>query len=412
MTLPLLMMFALGCDAIRAVVVDNYPQSYTPDLSTASPSPPEQTKRTSWPEGVPRFSEKDQARTSVAIHLESVLTGSSQPTDMVFFPNSNTEGLVLEKSGALKRFDIESNSLTTIVELQVPTESEQGLLGIALHPNFLETGRMFLHTSAKVDGNKTGLVSEWSYLDATATRSHTVLEVTQPYANHNGGTIAFGPDGYLFIGLGDGGWRGDPHNHGQNGATLLGSMLRIDVDAERPYGIPPDNPWTNDPAVADEAWAIGLRNPWKFSFAPDGRLVVADVGQNAWEEVSVVEPKDNLGWKTREARHCFPPDEPCDSDGLIDPIYEYARDEGKSITGGYVATSSNVPQLKGQYVFGDFVSGRLWAIPIPQDRSGPPVQATALGQWPFLPSTFGRSADGTLFVADFGTGTVYRIESK
>ena len=412
MMLPLLTLFAIGCDAIRAVVVDNYPQSYAPDLSATAPSPQSKTKRTTWPDGVPRFSDKDQARQSVAVHLQAVLTGASQPTDMVFFPNSNTEGLILEKSGALKRFNIDSNSLTTIVELPVPTESEQGLLGVALHPSFSETGRMFLHTSAKVDGNKTGVVSEWSYGKETATRSHTVMEIAQPYANHNGGTIAFGPDGYLFIGLGDGGWRGDPHNHGQNGTTLLGSMLRIDVDSKRPYGIPPDNPWADDPTVADEAWAIGLRNPWKFSFVPDGRLIVADVGQNAWEEVNVVESKDNLGWNTREARHCFPPGESCETDGLIDPIYEYARDEGKSITGGYVATSSTIPKLEGQYVFGDFVSGRLWAIPIPKDRSGPLVQATALGQWPFLPSTFGRAADGTLFVADFGTGTVYRIEPK
>ena len=162
--------------------------------------------------------------------------------------------------------------------------------------------------------------------------------------------------------------------------------------------------------MADEAWAIGLRNPWKFSFAPDGRMVIADVGQNAFEEVSIASAGDNLGWKTREARHCFPARTKCSSSGLTDPIYEYPHEEGKSITGGYVATSSRIPAIKDHFVFGDFVSGRLWAIPLPQNPSGPMVDALSLGQWPFLPSTFGRSADGTLFVADFGKGFVYRID--
>jgi glucose/arabinose dehydrogenase len=259
-----------------------------------------------------------------------------------------------------------------------------------------------------------GRVEEW-YVDPIqwrARRVRTVIEVQQPFANHDGGQIVFGPDGRLYIGFGDGGWRNDPNGHGQNGRTWLGSMLRIDVDGGRDaaYTVPVSNPWVGDDSVADEAWAIGLRNPWRFSFAPDGRMVVADVGQNAFEEIDLVVAGDNLGWNTREGRHCLDPETPCAKEGLVEPVYEYGRDEGKSITGGFVYTGNRVPALKDQYVFADFVSGRLWAISLPAERGGALVAAAALGQWPFLPSTFGRAADGEIYVAGFGKGIVYRID--
>ena len=191
--------------------------------------------------------------------------------------------------------------------------------------------------------------------------------------------------------MGDGGWRDDPHNHGQRGQTLLGSMLRLDVQAklgQDGYEIPPDNPFVADDSVANEAWAIGVRNPWKFSFAPDGRMVIADVGQNAFEEVSLASAGDNLGWKTREARHCFPAKSNCSSDGLTDPIYEYPHAEGKSITGGYVATSDRIPAIQNHYVFGDFVSGRLWAIPPARKDHRTVGQCPFFGSMALLPSTF------------------------
>ncbi len=402
-----------ACDAIRAVVVDNYPQSYTPEVPASPAEQSAPSSRHSWPEGVPRYSGADSTRERVSIHLEPVLTGVAQPTEMVFFPQSNHEGFLLEKAGTLKRFNLTSGALIDVVSIEVPTESEQGLLGVALHPDFSDTGRFFLHTSSKQDGDKSGVISEWSYRNGQAVRTRTVFSIDQPYANHNGGSITFGPDGMLYIGLGDGGWRGDPHDHGQNGATLLGSILRIDPDEEtagKPYGIPDDNPWAADPTVAPEAWAIGLRNPWKFSFAPDGRMIAADVGQNAWEEVNLVQAKDNLGWNTREAAHCFPPENKCTTTGLVDPVYEYPHSEGQSITGGYVASNASIPEIENHYVFADFVSGRLWAIPLPAESGGPMVTARTLGQWPFLPSTFGQSADGTLYVVGFGEGTVYRFE--
>lgn len=403
-----------GCDTLRATVVDLYPQSYAPDLAAGSGVTVGPTEPHTWPSGVPRFSTDDAQRTQAAVHLQPVLTGTTQPTEMVFFPDSDSEGLLLEKGGVLQQFDLTTGSITELMRLSVSTESEQGLLGAALHPQYATNATFYLHTSQKRSGDKVGVISEWKYNSGTPSRTRTVLEVVQPYANHNGGTIAFGPDGYLFVGLGDGGWRDDPHNHGQTGTTLLGSMLRIDVDGtsgDKGYAVPDDNPWVGNAGVADEAWAIGLRNPWKFSFTPDGDLIVADVGQNAFEEVNLVRAKDNLGWNTKEASHCFPEGRNCTTAGLVDPIYEYPHREGKSITGGYVSTSSAVPAIEGMYVFGDFVTGRLWAIDVPKIADGTQVPATALGQWPVLPSTFARSASGRLFVTDFGSGTVFRIDA-
>ena len=395
----------MGCEPIRAFVVGHYPSNYEPAAigSTA--------RNTHWSTGVPGFTQSDSEREHVEITLTPVLRGLTQPTDMVFFPNSQSTGLMLEKEGRLSQFDVTSGRTETIQEFDVLTRSEQGLLGIALHPNFAENGKLYLHQSVERSDEAVGEISSWRLTGTTLTALGTVLRVPQPYPNHNAGQIAFGPDGMLYIGMGDGGWRNDPHNHGQNGKTLLGSLLRLDVDkSDDGYTIPDDNPFVNNPAVADEAWAIGLRNPWKFSFLTDGRAMVADVGQNAFEEVNLVTAGDNLGWNTREARHCFPSNSVCEQNELVDPIFEYAHKEGQSITGGFIAHNDRIAGIADHYVFGDFVSGRLWAIPIPADRAGPLVQAKSLGQWPFLPSSFGQSPDGTLFVTDFGKGFVYRID--
>ena len=400
-------MTLMGCEPIRSFVIGHYPSNYEPaaigHAKTAA----------HWSEGVPGFTGPDADRKQVRIALTPVLKGLNQPTDMVFFPGSNVAGLMLEKEGRLSQFDLEKGETETLQTFTVLTQSEQGLLGVALHPNFGENRKFYLHRSLKQADADVGEISSWRLDKAGPTQLGVILQVQQPYPNHNAGQFTFGPDGMLYIGMGDGGWRNDPHGHGQNGKTLLGSMLRIDVNttpADQGYAIPPDNPFVDDPAVANEAWAIGLRNPWKFSFAPDGRMVVADVGQNAFEEVNLVAAGDNLGWNVREARHCFPPDSTCEKEGLVEPIFEYGRTEGQSITGGHVATKANIPSIQNHYIFADFVSGRLWAIPLPDNRAGPLVKAKALGQWPFLPSSFGRSSDGTLFVADFGKGFIYRID--
>jgi glucose/arabinose dehydrogenase len=406
----LLFLLLPACESVRSVVIKNYPQEHEPveigsaDVATVG--------------GVrPAFGTEDKQRVQVQIDLTEVMSGWSQVTDMQFVPGSNTEGLILGKEGVASHFDLSSGERTETLRIDVLTKSEQGLLGMAFHPGWATNGRIFIHASLKIDGDEVGEISEWMVdpKDWSATRTRTILRLVQPYANHNAGQIAFGPDGMLFIGFGDGGWRNDPHDHGQNHSTWLGSMLRIDVDSADPkkaYAIPPDNPFVNQSDVPDEIWATGIRNPWKFSFAPDGRMVLADVGQNAFEEIDIVQSGDNLGWKKREGRHCFPPDSTCSRANLVEPIYEYGRTEGRSVTGGFVSTSDRLPDIKNHYVFGDFVTGRLWAIPLPADRSGPMVEAKALGQWPMMPSTFARSADGTLYVAAFSKGTVFRVDPR
>ncbi|MAY81316.1 MAG: dehydrogenase [Deltaproteobacteria bacterium] len=406
----LILLFVLSaCDSVRAIVIKNYPQDHEPvTVGSAGASANSSI--------MPAFSGPDKKREQVAIVLTPVMNGLDQITDMQFVPKSSTHGLILEKKGIASHFDLSTGKYSKVLEIDVLTKSEQGLLGAAFHPQWETNGRVFFHTSVEVDGKEVSEISEWNIDPKTwkAQRTGTILQVVQPYANHNAGQISFGPDNMLFIGLGDGGWRNDPHEHGQNKTTWLGSMLRIDVNSntETPYINPADNPFLNDNDIPDEIWATGIRNPWKFSFGPDGRMILADVGQNAYEEVSIVQSGDNLGWNTREARHCFPPDSTCSKEGFVEPIYEYGHDEGRSITGGYVATSSHIPPIQNHYVFGDFVTGRLWAIPLPKDRSGPLMKAKSLGQWPFMPSTFGQGADGTLYVAAFSKGTVFRMDPK
>lgn len=355
---------------------------------------------------------KDRTR----IRLQPVFEGYPGITEIVFLPGSTGRFLALQKGGSLLWFDIPTKRSGQLLKLDVLTASEQGLLGLAFSPAFLRNGLLYLHYSVDVGGRKVGRISEWKVdtpHDITRSRigsERILLEVEQPYANHNGGRLEFGPDGYLYIGLGDGGWRADPQGNGQNPKTLLGSILRIDPRPgpdKRPYTVPPDNPggtW------APEIFAIGLRNPWKFSFAPDGRLIVADVGQDKYEEISVVRKGGNYGWNIREGFHCFEPPKGCQTANLIDPVYEYSHEEGKSITGGYVYTGSSIPFLRGKYVFGDFVSGWIRAISIP--RAGKVTDVINLGRWPILISTFGRSADGELYVADFAKGTIYRLSAK
>ncbi len=363
------------------------------------------------PEGdwIPVFDGPDADRDPLRVDLVPVAEGFDRITDLQFVPGASDLLVVLQQGGQAWWTDLATGERGLLFEIEVTGASEQGLLGLAFHPDFEENGRFYVNATPSGVRPEVSRVSAWEVAEGglragEARAVATVLEVEQPYQNHNAGQLAFGPDGYLYIGWGDGGFRNDPEGHGQDATTLLGSMLRIDVDGPPPYAIPADNPFVDDPEIPDETWAIGLRNPWRYSFAPDGRLIVADVGQDAWEEVSLAEAGDNLGWAVREGSHCFPPDADCPTEGFVDPIHDYTRHEGISITGGYVYTGEAVPALAGLYVFGDFGSGRLWAIPLAPD---PPV--LALGRWPMLVSTFGRDAAGEIYVAAYGQGTVHRI---
>ena len=351
----------------------------------------------------PGFDGRDADRERIDVSLRRVAT-AVQPTDIQFHPVDGRM-VVLEKEGALRWFDLEANTEGTWATLDVLTESEEGLLGMAWHPDFTANGLLYLNSVQRVDGRDVSLIEEWQLQGDTATHQRVLMSVVQPYQNHDAGQLQFGPDGMLYIGWGDGGFRNDPKGHGQNADTFLGSMLRVDVtpDGTKPYTVPADNPKLS--AKKPEVWAIGLRNPWRYSFAPDGRLVVADVGQNAYEEVTILTGGDNAGWKVREAAHCFEPKEGCGTEGFVDPIWEYGRDEGQSITGGYVYTGTAIDGLSGLYVFADFVSGRFWALDLDA-----PSDVASLGRWPFLPSTFGRNGQGELFVASFGDGAIYALE--
>lgn len=289
--------------------------------------------------------------------------------------------------------------------------NEEGLLGFAFHPQVSDNQRVFLHYSA--DDPRRGVVSEWTLQsDGTVDpdSEKVLLEVEQPWSNHNGGHIEFGPDGYLYITLGDGGSGGDPHGNGQDTSTLLGSILRIDVDHtenDKPYAIPDDNPFVDDPDARDEIYAYGLRNVWRFSFDPEtGDLWAGDVGQNAWEEIDIIEKGGNYGWNAREGFHAFRGGEK--TEDMIDPVHEYDRQAGVSVTGGYVYRGDDVPELQGAYIFGDFGSGTIWMLRY--DRESEEVtEHQRIGRVSQLAS-FGVDHDGELYICSFeGGGRIYQM---
>jgi glucose/arabinose dehydrogenase len=296
--------------------------------------------------------------------------------------------------------------------------SEAGLLGIAFHPRFAENGEVFLSytaTGAPLISRISRFVSRDGGRTVDPASEVVILTQPQPFANHNGGQIVFGPDGFLYIGLGDGGSGGDPQGNGQNPNTLLGKILRINVDSRTPeqgYGIPPDNPFAGG-GGRGEIFATGLRNPWRFSFdRTGGKLWAADVGQNAWEEVDIIVRGGNYGWNAREGAHCFEPAQGCRTEGLIDPVAEYPNAAGDcSVTGGYVYRGAAVPALAGNYLYGDFCSGKIWGLPL--GANGNPSGAPRL----LLDSTaqissFAEGNDGEIYLLNFGEGTVHRVVAR
>ncbi len=348
-----------------------------------------------------------------ALALEPVATGLASPINIAGVPDGRL--LVNERDGRVVVVDPSSGATATALDIsdRVLGQGEQGLLGLALDPEWPEDPSVYIHYTD--DGGRT-VFSEFTTtsvepLEIDPATERVLLQLDQPFPNHNGGQLAFGPDGHLYLGLGDGGGGGDPFGNGQNPETLLGSILRLDVGGagDDTYAIPPDNPFV-DGGGAPEVFLYGLRNPWRFSFdrATD-ELWIADVGQNAYEEVDRVDPVvdagGNLGWNIMEASHCFA-DADCSSDGLIGPVTEYGRDLGCSITGGHVYRGTAVAGLAGWYLFSDFCSGILMGIRSDVDELTPPRILFEMG---ISPSTFGVDVDGELFVADIAGGGIYRI---
>lgn len=283
--------------------------------------------------------------------------------------------------------------------------NEEGLLGLAFSPTFEENGRFYVYYSATKPRRSILSVFEVDANGLANTGSEAVvLEVAQPFPNHNGGMITFGPDGMLYVGLGDGGSAGDPHGNGQDPGTLLGAILRIDPEQparDATYAIPPDNPFVGVSGARDEVWAYGLRNPWRFSFdRSTGDLWAGDVGQNAREEVNIVYPGVNYGWNVMEGSLCFRA-RTCDQSDLQAPVVEYGRNSGCSITGGYVYRGQRLPELEGVYLYADFCSGRVWGL----RYDGAAVTAQAeLVEAPFEISSFGEDTDGEVYVLGFDGG--------
>ncbi len=356
--------------------------------------------------------------------LQKIASGFTQITDIEFFPNSNREAVVLEKAGSAWILDAATGAKTKLLDLKVATQSELGLLGLAFHPKFQSTKKVFIHYNPRPDLSR---ISEWTWSNSkhkdnvSLTTERVILEVQQPYKNHNGGSLVFGPDGLLYIGFGDGGFRDDPQDRAQNLNTLLGKMLRIDVDKREQgleYGIPKDNPFVDSRGgkskARPEIFAYGLRNPWKYSFDDKGRLIAGDVGQNSWEEITFIPKGANLGWRIHEASHCFNPPKDCEkfAQNITQPIAEYGRELGASVTGGYQYSGTKLTGLQGRYFFGDFVTGAIWSITLPQKDSAKvmsPREFASHGKFDVTISTFAKDADGELYIADFSSGAIYRL---
>jgi glucose/arabinose dehydrogenase len=329
--------------------------------------------------------------------------------------------LVNEQAGRVVAIHPDSGERATVVDLsdRINSGDERGLLGLVLHPEWPDVGRAFVHYTAR-DNN--AVLSELSgtqdgdaapVLDPDSER--ILLPVPDPYPNHNGGQLAFGPDGHLWVALGDGGSGGDPLGHGQDATTLLGSLLRLDISEPGAYAIPPDNPFADGTDGAPEVHVLGLRNPWRFSFDPvTGLLWIADVGQGAYEEVNRLDPVGdagaNLGWNLMEGAHCFA-DPDCSIDGLVLPIAEYGRDLGYSVTGGHVYRGAAITGLAGWYLFADYGSGLVFGIPAdaPAPTDGTALAPRLLLESGMAISSFGLAEDDELYVVDHRGGVLSRI---
>jgi len=353
------------------------------------------------------------------IHLERWIRGFDNPLYVI---SDGTDRLfVVEQPGRIKI--IRDGKVLPKPFLDIRKEvdfgGEKGLLSLAFHPNFKDNGLIYVDYTAPKPKLHT-VISEF-HVDPSSdvvdpSTERILLTIDQPFPNHNGGLVLFGPEGMLYIGMGDGGKHDDPFNNAQNPDSLLGKILRIDVNKRDPYGIPKDNPFADGKAGRPEIYALGMRNPWRFSFdAKTGELYAGDVGQNDWEEVDLIVKGGNYGWRPREAFHTNPNLHPAEEtpSGAIDPIIEYphrkkegARDPDLSITGGYVYRGKKYPSLVGWYLYGDYVSGRIWAL---KQENGKVTQHAELLHQDCNPSSFGVDKDGELYLTEYSRGIVTRI---
>ena len=354
----------------------------------------------------------------------------ASPVELLQAPGTAGRWFVVEQAGVVRAF-ANDNAATagdvgTVLDIrsEVASGGETGLLGMAFHPDFPTDPRVFVcYTGGTPLESR---VAEFRSADGGATldpaSERVLITVTQPESNHKGGHLAFGPDGYLYVGLGDGGGGGDQHGtigNGQDTHTLLGKILRIDVDVQ-PYGIPAGNPFAgavrcgaggSGAADCAEIYAWGLRNPWRFSFdATTGRLWIGDVGQDAWEEIDRIAAPANLGWRCREGAHDY--NAACGAaQDLVDPVAEYDHSVGESVSGGFVYRGSRYPALAGRYVFGDYISQRLFSIPA-DTPAGSVLTVSGGADAGFPVPGFGVGADGEIYALSYSPGAIYHVIAR
>lgn len=407
-------MTLVGCLALVACSRGAAPQVVPPSNTSGTPTP------TSTPTSTPA---PTVALSSISLSLTPRWTNLSEPLFLTYAPGDPSRLFIVEKTGRVRV--VKNGRLLSAPYLdlsgQVSTGSEQGLLGLAFSPQFMTTGRFYVnYTDRSGSTNVVGYTVADPASDTPKNPGRRrVLLVNQPYANHNGGCIVFGPDGYLYIGMGDGGSGGDPHKNGQNPGTLLAKILRIDVgeagsagSVPTTYRIPADNPFVGKDGYRAEIWAMGVRNPWRFSFdRQTGDLWVGDVGQGAWEEVDHLPARrggQNLGWNLLEGTHPYPPGsaEPPGLSRFTMPVVEYPHPTGESITGGYVYRGADSPVLAGVYLYADFVTGKVWGL-----RLGETAATAQLAQTQLSIASFGEDLVGELYVCDL-RGAVYQVSAK
>lgn len=334
------------------------------------------------------------------------------PVALLQSPGDDTDWYLVEKAGTILRFtDDASKPPTQFLDIHDRVDAsanESGLLSMVFHPNYAVNHQVFLHYNR--EGNPlVTVVSRFVSSDHGRTldknSEQVILSLDQPYENHNGGQIGFGPDGMLYIGLGDGGSGGDPQGNAQNTQVLLGKVLRLDVDHDKPYSIPLGNPFADGKKGRPEIFAYGLRNPWRWSFdSKTGALWLADVGQNAWEEIDIIESGGNYGWNAKEGFHDYNNNTKIHGT-IIGPVAEYSHDEGCSITGGYVYRGTAIPELQGVYIYGDFCSGRIWGLV--QNKQGV-YESNLLLDTHLMISSFAQANNGDIYVLHYG-GKVFKL---
>jgi glucose/arabinose dehydrogenase len=342
----------------------------------------------------------------------------SSPVDFTHANDGTNRLFVVEQKGIIQFFEndaaTDKKSVFLDIASRVASGGEMGLLGLAFHPNFKQNGYFFVNYTRNSPSRQTVIARFKANAQTADPSSETILfTFDQPYSNHNGGQIAFGPDGFLYIATGDGGSGGDPQNYAQNRKSLLGKMLRVDVDAtdRGNYGIPKDNPYVkSSEGFSEEIYAYGLRNPWRFSFdSVTKNLWVGDVGQNKVEEIDVVTKGGNYGWRIKEANNCYNASGDCNKTDLIAPVWSYEQgNDGYSVTGGRVYRGKTLTDIVGKYICGDYVSGKIWAL----TYDGKTVTKSDLITNVSTVSAFGEDANGELYICDYAGGKIYVLTKK